>query len=224
MGTQPQQPQQKSGPIKQLQQQFGSMSVSGVQYSQKLQSSQQQHTETQWPQPFTGVQQQQLETFTVAKQHQQQLEQFTSQHQSFSMPQYSQQQQPFAWAQPSQLQLQQLQQPRQITGAQLPFGIETQHHLQSFATAQLPQQQHFAQTPRPLQQSFRTTHSEGQFNVTQQPQQVLFAGNQQQFESAQQPQRQWRTYTGSHHQQQPIQQPLQPHQQHPVSINPFTVS
>ena len=223
-GTQPQQSQQNSGSVEQLQQPFRSMSISGVRYPQKLQLSQQQCTESQWPQPFTGVQQpqQQLETFTVAKQHQQQFEQFTSPqqwHQSFNMPQYSQQHQPCAWAQPSQLQLQQSQ---QIPGAQQPFNIEMQHHFQSYATAQPPQQQRFSQ---PLQQSFGTMHSpQGQFNVAQQPQQVLFAGNQQQFESAQQPQQQWRTYTGSHHQQQPIQQPLQPHQQRPVNINPFTVS
>ena len=227
-----QQPQQNYGSIEHLQQQFGSMSISGVQYPQNFQSSQQQYTESQWPQPFTGVQQprQQLKTFTDAKYHQQQFQQFISpqqQHQSFSMPQYSQQQQPFTWAQLSQPQLQQLHQPQQITGAQPPFNTEMQYHLQSFATAQPPQQQHFFQMPhvQPLQQSFRTMHSpQRQFNVAQQPQQMLFSGNQQQLGSAQQPQQQWRTYTGSHHQQQPIQQPLQPHQQRPVNINPFTVS
>jgi hypothetical protein len=223
--TQPQQPQQNFGSIEQ---QFGSMSISGIQHPQKLQSShvQQQCTESQWTQPFTGVQQPQQQLETLAKQHQQQFEEFINpqqQHQSFGVPRYSQQQ-PFAWAQPSQQQLQQPQQsqPRQITGAQQQFEpFKPRQHLHSFATAQPPRQQHFAQMPQPLQQSFGTVHSQGQFNVTQQPQRLLLTGNQQQFKSAQQPQQQLRNYSGSH---QPIQQALPPHQQHPVNINPFTVS
>ena len=113
-GLQPQQPQQNSGSMDQLQQQLGSLNISGTQHPQNIQSfamAQQQYMESQWPQTFNGSRvqqphyQQQIDTFNVAKQHQQQFEQLTSPQQplqSFSMPQYSEQQQYSTGAHPSQ--------------------------------------------------------------------------------------------------------------------------
>ena len=255
--------QQNFGPIEQLQQQLGSLKFSGIPPTQSF-------TESQQPQPFTGIQQpqQQIESFSETKQ---QFEPFTGPQQPqqqkpqlFSMPQYPQQQQYFAGVQPAQQLLTGIQQPQQsqqqfnwtqqqITGAQQQFkpliGTYTPQHLHSFAMAGSPhfartqqlqqqfttvqqqqqQQEQFIWAQLPPQQSFGILQPQGQFNVAQQPEQLAFTGNQQQFETVQQPWQQFRTRTGSHQQQQPIQPALlQSHQQHPVSkegaFNPFTVS
>ena len=246
----PHQPQQNSGFMDQLQQQLGSLkfNISGTQHPQNRQSftmAQQQHTES--PPTFNGSRvqqphyQQQIETFNVAKQHQQQFGEFTSPQQppqSFNMPQYSQPQQYSTGAHPSQQELHDIvtisQQPQslqqlQTTGVQQHFESFThdpQQRLHLFATAQPPRQEHFTATQLPsLQQPFETLEPQRQFNVVQQPQQSLFAGYQQNFGSGQQPQQQ---YAGTHQQNQPIQQAPQPHQHYPAikgeAFNSFAVS
>lgn len=247
-GLQPQQllPQLNSRSMDHLQQQLGSLNISGIQHPQNIQlfgTAQQQCAESQWSQTFNGSRVQQphyQQQIDIANQHQQQFGQFTSPHQplqSFNVPQYSQQQQYYTGAHPSQQDLRvhvtTAQQPQssqqlQATGVQQHFESfqdDPQQHLYLFATAQPPQQQRFAGTQLPLHQPFGTFEPQGQFNVAQQPQQSLFAGYQRNIGSGQQPQQQ---YAGTHQQNQPIQQAPQSHQHYPANkgeaFNPFTVS